>query len=145
MKKKTGTSFGLPGEKDKNGSTVFKSKAINYPLDRNEPATAQCLVDWKSNEPVYSYHVPPAGVENYFAAWQELIDGVEQLKPEYFSGGLYYVEAFMKYGCFGVMVATDLTEDEKKILGRFAIEFERTYTRFLDLQKAEAQAREAQD
>src|SRR5207342_212487 len=26
-----------------NNSTVFKSKAINYPLDRNEPATAQCL------------------------------------------------------------------------------------------------------
>ena len=128
----------------KNGSAVFKSKAINYPLDRNEPATAQCLVDWKGKEPVVSYHVPPAGVESYFAAWQELIAGVEQLKPEYFSDGLYYVEAFMKYGCFGVMVKTDLPEDEKKILGRFAIEFERTYTRFLDLQKAEAQARESQ-
>ena len=100
---------------DKNDSTVFKSKAINYPLDRNEPATAQCLIDWKSNEPVYSYHVPPADVENYFAAWQELIDGVEKLKPEYFSGGLYYVEAFMKYGCFGVMVESEIPEDEKKI------------------------------
>ncbi len=129
---------------EKKGSTVFKSKAINYPLDRNEPATAQCLVDWKSNEPVYSYHVPPAAVKNYFAVWQELIDGVKHLKPEYFAGGLHYVEAFMKYGCFGVMVTTDLTEDEKKLLNRFAVEFERTYTRFLDLQKAEAQARESQ-
>ncbi|MBK8140535.1 MAG: hypothetical protein IPK57_05720 [Chitinophagaceae bacterium] len=129
---------------DEKGSTVFKSKAINYPLERNEPATAQCLEDWKSNEPVDSYRVQPEGVENYFAVWQELIDGVEHLKPEYFSGGLYYVEAFMKYGCFGVMVETDLTEAEKKLLSRFAIEFERTYTRFLDLQKAEAQAREAQ-
>jgi hypothetical protein len=90
-----------------NDSTVFKSKAINYPLDRNEPATAQCLMDWKSNEPVYSYHVPPAAVENYFAVWKELIDGVDHLKPEYFTGGLYYVEAFMKYGCFGVMVETE--------------------------------------
>jgi class 3 adenylate cyclase/DNA-directed RNA polymerase subunit N (RpoN/RPB10) len=126
-----------------NNPTVFRSKAINYPLDRNEPATAQCLADWKSNEPVYSYHVPPAAVENYFAVWNELIAGVEQLKPEYFKGGLYYVEAFMKYGCFGVMVKNELKEDEKKILARFAIEFERTYTRFLDLQKAEAQAREA--
>ncbi len=123
---------------------IFRSKAVNYPLDRNEPATAQCLIDWKSNEPVYSYHVPPAAVENYFAVWSELIDGVEQLKPEYFKGGLYYIEAFMKYGCFGVMVKNELKEDEKKILARFAIEFERTYTRFLDLQKAEAQAREAQ-
>ncbi len=129
---------------DKKGATIFKSKAINYPLDRNEPATAQCLLDWKSTEPVYSYHVPPPAVGNYFAAWKELIDGVEELKPDNFSGGLYYVEAFMKYGCFGVMVTNDLTEEQKKILARFAIEFERTYTRFLDLQKAEAQMREAQ-
>ncbi|MGZ3925894.1 MAG: hypothetical protein ACXVJG_02995 [Mucilaginibacter sp.] len=127
-----------------NNSNDFRSKAIDYPLDRNEPATAQCLVDWKGNEPVVSYHVPPDGVAGYFATWRELIDGVEQLKPEYFSGGLYYVEAFMKYGCFGVMVESSLSHDEKKILGRFAIEFERTYTRFLDLQKAEAQACEAQ-
>jgi hypothetical protein len=83
-------------------------------------------------------------VESYFAAWQELISGVAQLKPEYFSNGLYYVEAFMKYGCFGVMVESELSEDEKKILLRFSIEFERTYTRFLDLQKSEAQARDAQ-
>ena len=127
-----------------NNSTGFNSKAINYPLDKNEPATAQCLIDWKSNEVVVSYHVQPDGVQNYFAAWSELIAGVEQLKPEYFSSGLYYVEAFMKYGCFGVMLESDLTEDEKKILSRFAIEFERAYTRFLDLQKAESQAREAQ-
>ncbi|MBC7829516.1 MAG: nuclear transport factor 2 family protein, partial [Chitinophagaceae bacterium] len=43
----------------KNGSRVLKSKAIDYPLDRNEPATAQCLIDWKGDEPVVSYHVPP--------------------------------------------------------------------------------------
>ncbi len=42
------------------------------------------------------------------------------------------------------MVESDLSDDEKNLLNRFAIEFERTYTRFLDLQKAEAQAREAQ-
>ena len=131
-------------EENENGSIVFKNKAINYPLDRNEPATRQCLIDWKGNEPVVSYAVPPEGVKNYFAAWQELIDGVETLTPEHFSGGLYYIEAFMKYGCFGVMMESDLNESEKKILGRFAVEFERTYTRFLDLQKAEAQAREAQ-
>ena len=132
------------GQQGENRSTVFKSKAIDYPLDRNEPATAQCLFDWKSDEPVVSYHVPPSAVENYFAAWQELIDGVEQLKPEYFQDGLYYVEAFIKYGCFGVMVEGPLTEEESKILGRLAIEFERAYTRFLDLQKSEAHAREAQ-
>jgi signal transduction histidine kinase/coenzyme F420-reducing hydrogenase delta subunit len=129
---------------DNNDATIFKSKAITYPLDRNEPATAQCLVDWKSGEPVFSYAVPPEAVEGYFAAWQELIAGVEKLTPKHFTNGLYYVEAFMKYGCFGVMLENDLTVDEKKILDRFATEFERAYTRFLDLQKAEAQAKEAQ-
>ncbi|MEO8772004.1 MAG: hypothetical protein ABI402_18040, partial [Ferruginibacter sp.] len=131
-------------EERNNDVPIFKNKAINYPLDRNEPATKQCLIDWKGNEQVVSYAVPPEGVKNYFAAWQELIDGVETLRPEHFSKGLYYVEAFMKYGCFGVLAENDLKEDEKKILGRIANEFERTYTRFLDLQKAEAQAREAQ-
>jgi signal transduction histidine kinase/DNA-directed RNA polymerase subunit N (RpoN/RPB10) len=124
-------------------SNAYKSKAINYPLDRNDPATAQCLIDWKSGQRVFSYHVPPTGVDAYFAAWKELLEGVEKLKPEFFQGGLYYVEAFMKYGCFGVMVQNEMPDDEKKILGRFAVEFERTYTRFLDLQKAEAQARES--
>ncbi|GAB2839569.1 sensor histidine kinase [Ferruginibacter profundus] len=128
---------------EKNDSTVFKSKSVTYPLDRNEPATAQCLIDWKSGDPVFSYAVPPGGVQSYFAAWQELIDGVEKLTPAYFTNGLYYVEAFMKYGCFGVILENDLTADEKKILDRFATEFERAYTRFLDLQKAEAQAQEA--
>ncbi len=128
---------------DNNDATVFKSKAITYPLDRNEPATAQCLIDWKSGDPVFSYIVPPEGVKNYFAAWAELIAGVEKLTPQHFSNGLYYVEAFMKYGCFGVILENDLTADEKKILDRFATEFERAYTRFLDLQKAEAQAQEA--
>jgi len=128
---------------DNDGSAIFKSKAIDYTLDRNEPATAKCLVDWKSDVPVHSYALPPGEVENYFVAWKELLDGVEKLKPEHFPGGLYYVEAYMKYGCFGVMIESDLTEAEKKILGRFSVEFERTYTRFLDLQKAEAQGREA--
>ena len=127
-----------------NASKVFNSKAIDYPLDKNEPATAQCLVDWKGKDPVVSYRVPPDGVENYFAAWQELVGGVENLAPKHFKEGLYYVEAFMRYGCFGVIVQNPLSNEEKKILGRFAIEFERTYTRFLDLQKAEAQAKEAQ-
>ncbi len=122
----------------------FKSKAIDYPLDRNEPATAQCLLDWKGNNPVVSYRVPPDGVESYFAVWQELFGSAEHLKPKYFPDGLYYVEAFIKHGCFGVVVEKEMAEKEKKLLNRFATEFERTYTRFLDLQKAEAQAREAQ-
>jgi signal transduction histidine kinase len=40
--------------------------------------------------------------------------------------------------------STPYTDDENAVLMRFGKVFEQTYTRFLDLQKAEAQAREAQ-
>ncbi|HEX2684579.1 MAG TPA: hypothetical protein VHL77_11630, partial [Ferruginibacter sp.] len=135
---------GRAGQTGIHAPAVFKNKAITYPLDRNDPATRQCLADWKSDESIHSYAVPPDAVESYFASWAALFEGAEKLNHEYFRHGLYYVEAFMKYGCFGVMVETELTAENKKLLGRFAVEFERTYTRFLDLQKAEAQAREAQ-
>jgi hypothetical protein len=50
----------------------------------------------------------------------------------------------MKYGLLEAIDSTTLTEDQLSILHRFTKIFEQTYTRFLDLQKAEAQAREAQ-
>ncbi|HKK12599.1 MAG TPA: ATP-binding protein, partial [Flavobacteriaceae bacterium] len=43
----------------------------------------------------------------------------------------------------GNYYAEPYTEEENAIIGRFAKVFEQAYTRFLDLQKAEAQAREA--
>ena len=52
--------------------------------------------------------------------------------------------AFMKYGMLEMIGNEALSESEAEILCRFANVFEQTYTRFLDLQKAEAQAKEAQ-
>ena len=51
--------------------------------------------------------------------------------------------AYMKHGAL-MWGPTPISEDEALILQRFAKVFEQTYTRFLDLQKAEVQAREAQ-
>lgn len=52
--------------------------------------------------------------------------------------------AFFNYGALQVLGAEELSDDKAKTLQRFAKVFEQTYTRFLDLQKAETQAREAQ-
>ncbi|MBT8219381.1 MAG: hypothetical protein KJP00_06140 [Bacteroidia bacterium] len=57
---------------------------------------------------------------------------------------IIHTEAYMKYGYFRVASMEKLSKGDKDILVRFAKVFEQTYTRFLDLQKAEAQAREAQ-
>ncbi|MDH3648084.1 MAG: ATP-binding protein [Saprospiraceae bacterium] len=65
---------------------------------------------------------------------KEMLD----LKPTFVSN------AYMKYGFMEVLGNCPLDPESVQILKRFAAVFEQTYTRFLDLQKAEAQAREAQ-
>jgi signal transduction histidine kinase len=58
----------------------------------------------------------------------------------------HFTVAFEKNSAITVTTNIDQppTEEQKVILQRFAKVFEQSYTRFLDLQKAEAQAREAQ-
>jgi len=67
-------------------------------------------------------------------------------QPKAFMMGLKSVKlstAFFSYGSLQVLGQEALAEDKAMILQRFATVFDQTYTRFLDLQKAEAQAREA--
>ena len=124
--------------------TETRTRAITYPLDKSEPYTEACFRDWESGIPVHEHFVPPKDLDAFFSSWEELLKGASQLQANCFPEGIYYTEAFIKYGCFGIDTRKPLTTEEKSILHRFAIEFERTYTRFLDLKKAEAQAREAQ-
>ena len=125
-------------------SSTFKNKRVVYPLDKTEPSIAACYIAWESGNLPHVNSVPAEDVEDYFATWSELLDGVEKFKPELFPDGLYYVDAYMKYGCFGIVIKRHLSDNEQQILRRFSKEFERAYTRFLDLQKAEAQSRESQ-
>ncbi len=53
------------------------------------------------------------------------------------------VDSNHKYGVLAMAKNNDITDNDRIILKRFSKVFEQTYTRFLDLQKAEAQAREA--
>ena len=122
-----------------NGVAQYQSKAIKYPLDKTEPGTAKCYIDWESGQPVHETYIKPDQIDSFFTTWEELLEGAEQFKPDLFPEGIYYTEAYMKYGCFGIDIRRQLTSEEKEIIRRFSVEFERTYTRFLDLQKAEAQ------
>ncbi|MEO9886129.1 MAG: ATP-binding protein [Balneola sp.] len=127
----------------KKDSELIKSESFIYDLDKNEPYTAACFEAWESDQVVHVVPVAPEEVEHFFSVWSELLSGAESLKASNFPDGLYYAEAYMKYGCFGINIERRITEDEQEILRRFTVEFERTYTRFLNLQKAEEQAREA--
>ncbi|WP_248912355.1 sensor histidine kinase [Gelidibacter algens] len=141
--KKSEHQFWATWFEEKKGKIQYKNKAVTYPLDKTYPAIAACYVAWESDEAIHVNIVAPNEVDAYFETWKELLSGAVKFKPKHFPDGLYYVDAYMKYGCFGIMIKRLLSEDEKTILNRFAKEFERTYTRFLDLKKAEAQAQEA--
>jgi signal transduction histidine kinase len=52
--------------------------------------------------------------------------------------------SFQHFGCLQTAGPVPLTEEQYEVLNRFAKVFDSTYTRFNDLQRAEASAREAQ-
>ncbi|MDX1585709.1 MAG: nuclear transport factor 2 family protein, partial [Balneolaceae bacterium] len=56
----------------------------------------------------------------------------------------YISISFYNYGGLHVSTEAPISESQREILSRFSKVFDQTYTRFLDLKKAEEQAREAQ-
>ena len=124
----------------KAGEKILQSKQITYPLDRSEPYTAACFAAWADPDVILEEFIPSRDIAGFFDVWEELLSGANKLNAEFFPEGIYYSEAYMRYGCFGINIRRKLTSEEKNILKRFSKEFERAYTRFLDLQKAENQA-----
>ncbi|MCW3120064.1 MAG: hypothetical protein JWM28_4146, partial [Chitinophagaceae bacterium] len=74
--------------------------------------------------------------------FKNIPESAKQMMTE--TGGCSISSAYMNYGSIEAIGAEPLSKDNATILQRFAKVFEQTYTRFLDLQKAEAQTREAQ-
>jgi signal transduction histidine kinase len=125
-----------------------KTSFTTYTLAEAEAYFNDCLISWRAGVKIHDNYVPPEGVQEWLDTFQRIADdaGGEAKKimvPDTFANGVYYYDAMMKYGSFGICISKPATEEEKKIQCRFAIEFERAYTRFLDLKQAEAQAREA--
>ena len=86
-------------------------------------------------------------VAEVFEVYKETYDALPEgakVFPEDFPDGIYTAAATSRFGHLGYDHSRPSTEEEKTILLRFNTEFTRLYQRFHDLQKAEAQAREAQ-
>lgn len=64
--------------------------------------------------------------------------------PEDFPDGVFITQGYCKFGYVGIGHNRPATEEDKEVIRRMAVEFERLYQRFIDLQKAELQIREAQ-
>ncbi|HVE61422.1 MAG TPA: hypothetical protein VNA26_06370, partial [Chitinophagaceae bacterium] len=101
---------------------------------------------WQKQEDL-SYVLEGQDLVNYYKAMEaselklpnsQILFSEDQLQPQY-----YYAAMFTAGGLYA-FTDTPLAPGDKKLMNRFAAVLNLTYNRFLDLQKAEAQAREAQ-
>ncbi|HRX92605.1 MAG TPA: nuclear transport factor 2 family protein, partial [Chitinophagaceae bacterium] len=128
------------------GKRVFAEQVVD--MDASE-IWQNAVEAFKAEEPdsVVSFYFPPEALPGIW----EIFDGIfstlsegYKIYPEDFPGGIYTTQANCEFGYIGINSTQKATEEEENILFRFAKEFGRMYRRFLDLQNAEAQARESQ-
>ncbi len=84
-----------------------------------------------------AYYKALTGVNFRLPESQSLVSGNEEIQQHHFN-------AIFPAGGLFAFSETAFSKEAKNVMRRFAHVFDLTYTRFLDLQKAEAQTREAQ-
>ncbi|MFN1834777.1 ATP-binding protein [Balneola sp. MJW-20] len=102
-------------------------------------------VAWKAQEPVF--HQSVAGQVRldhleYAITKFNSKEAEEMVRSQFPDPTVFYCFNF-SHGYLHIVGGSILSPEEEELLARFTKVFEQTYTRFLDLKKAEAQAREA--
>ncbi len=126
---------------DGDGSKVDESRN----MDLNEPFLLNKLfIAWK--EQSKSIIIKLAGDELIgWMKYRQSVAGDLGGSADFSSGQERFLgAAFFSKGLISFSKEKSISDETMQILKRFAQVFEQTYTRFLDLQKAEAQSREAQ-
>jgi signal transduction histidine kinase len=104
---------------------------------------------WKSAEPysINRLHFPKETLAQVWEVFHESFASMPEgskITPDDYPDGIYHTAGKHPFGYIGMNQIRKATPAEEQIVVKFANEFGRAYQRFLDLQKAEAQAREAQ-
>ena len=122
------------------GSGAQVNRTYNFAI--NEPALIKKLVGaWKENKK--STLIKLAGKDlTDWVAHRSLVSGVTD-NTDYTNVRRYVGAAFFTKGLISISTVEPIAIQTIQVLERFAQVFQQTYTRFLDLQKAEAQAKEA--
>ncbi|MFZ0490560.1 MAG: ATP-binding protein [Salegentibacter sp.] len=111
---------------------------------KDHPMLVEIRKSWKEGKSDFQYHFDKKSLFIYYKALNDAPDyhferNLDTLPEEEYQRGFFFNE-----GILFAFASESFSEESVTILNRFAKVFEQTYTRFLDLQKAEAQAREAQ-
>ena len=112
-----------------------------------DPTHANIYAAWKKGETYHTEQLEGEALQEHYD-WLMKIPVSKNIFDEMKAAG-HSLPAWQKLHCayfsYGYLVMiTQVPCPEEQLFKRFALVFDQTYTRFLDLQKAEAQAREAQ-
>jgi signal transduction histidine kinase len=99
---------------------------------------------WADGDPYFNYILEGEDVNNYFQTLNEAPDFPAEFDLQNLPDTVHLRSYVFKDGLLYTFTETELPDDIRKTLERFAAVLGQTYTRYLDLQKAEEQAREAQ-
>ncbi|HYJ64234.1 MAG TPA: ATP-binding protein, partial [Parafilimonas sp.] len=114
-------------------------------LDMNlHPLLQGAFKGWSNKEKSFSYELKQDDLINYFTAINNHPAYPVQYNIATLPSTIYHNDFFFSEGTLFAFSVTQLSDENKKICKRFAAVFGQTYRRYLDLKKAEAQAREAQ-
>jgi signal transduction histidine kinase len=113
----------------------------------NHPAYKSLLKGWQNRQEKWQYDLKGKIKDRWddelvYGYFKSLPNKVKKVMKEPERVILY--GSFNKYGVIQTAGLEALSDHNQEIFQRFSLVFEQTYTRFLDLQQAEAQAREAQ-
>ena len=146
------TLFDLENNKFSYWTTGRKGKRVQaeQKIDMDAvDAWKESVENWKKGGPdqVNAHMYPYEILHHVFQLFQEILSAVpEEAKfyPEDFPNGLFITQGYCKFGYVGFGHTREATPEEKEVVRRMAIEFERLYQRFIDLQATEVQIKEAQ-
>jgi hypothetical protein len=112
-----------------------------------EPVVRNLYLHWKKNEEFYTEDVGGEALKSHY----KYLMALPKSGPNFqglLDAGITFPEWQRMYAAYFshgyLLIITKEQYKEENIFIRFAKVFEQTYTRFLDLQRAEAQARESQ-
>ena len=111
------------------------------------PSQSAMLSAWRKGEKYFTYELKgeeKQSYDDYMFSQSDFKNFPEEVKKQMKATEIVnFSNAFMKHGAIN-WAPTPLSDEKAAILQRFASVFEQSYTRFLDLKQAEAQAKEAQ-
>ncbi|GGD48172.1 ATP-binding protein [Muriicola marianensis] len=125
----------------KNSQTVLHSGTLDMSL---HPLLSGVKKAWSNRHKTFSYVLKGEDLKTYFGILNKAPDYPVKFDLNKIPETVHHNSFAFKDGMLFAFTEAPLQDDIRSVLERFSSVFGQTYTRYLDLQKAEAQAREAQ-